>query len=253
MGHSGIVGSRREPLVFVAERSQAEILATRREKRSGIRANLERRTAAARYAIERLSNEGGSNLNVNIRKLHPDATIPQYATVGAAAFDLVAVEDVIITPGETKRIPLGLAFGVPAGYVLYVMMRSGTALKTKLRQPNGVGVIDSDYRGEVSMLFENTGESVEVSTLCYTLVDEVTVRSDDFYPVNTYLIRKGDRIAQGVIQAVPTVTFTEAAELSETARGAGGFGHTGTSTYEYVCPKCERTEFSCACPPKGYK
>lgn len=168
-------------------------------------------------------------INVKIRKLHPDAIIPQYATEGAAAFDLVAVEDAIIAPGETAKIPLGLAFEIPPGYVMIVAMRSGIALKTKLRQPNGVGVIDSDYRGEVAMMFDNTEPVEEAGLYAYngkTVAGEY-ITDGPALQYRTYLIRAGDRVCQAYIQPLPRVSFVESAELSETERGAGGFGSTG--------------------------
>jgi len=183
-------------------------------------------------------------INVNIRKLHEDAVIPRYATSGAAAFDLVSVADVIISPGETAKIPLGIAFEIPEGYVMYVMMRSGIALKTKLRQPNGVGVIDSDYRGEVSMLFDNacgytnfqdfTFGLVSGNFLTYDVNGENETEVDAKYYGETpdvyYSIRKGDRIAQALIQRIPHVEFTLVDALNETQRGGGGFGSSGVKS-----------------------
>lgn len=183
-------------------------------------------------------------INVNIRKLHEDAVIPRYATEGAAAFDLVSVADVIIAPGETAKIPLGLAFEIPEGYVMYVMMRSGIALKTKLRQPNGVGVIDSDYRGEVSMMFDNTCGEDNFHDFTHGLINgnyllgsggegvEVEAKYYDRIPDVYYLIRKGDRIAQAIIQRIPHVEFTLVDALSDTQRGDGGFGSSGVKSEE---------------------
>ncbi|RAU96816.1 dUTP diphosphatase [Paenibacillus sp. YN15] len=167
-------------------------------------------------------------MKVKIRRLSPDAVIPKYATQLSAGFDLVAVEDVIIEPGATSvKVPLGLSFELPPGYVMYVMMRSGIALRTKLRQSNGIGVIDADYRGEVAMLFDNVSRPRR----------KVFLRHPPYWNISsnregTYIIRKGDRIAQGVIQRYEPVTFVEVAELSETERGAGGFGSTGVSITE---------------------
>lgn len=184
-------------------------------------------------------NGGDARVNVKVRKLHDDAVIPQYATAGAAGFDLVAVEDVIIAPGETKKVPLGLAFEIPEVYVMYVCMRSGIALRTKLRQSNGIGVIDSDYRGEVAMMFDNisqySGDAYHYETLSGETVSsgERYCNVGDGYMVrkevrqDTYLIRKGDRIAQGVLAKVPRAAFVEVAELDETERGSGGFGSSG--------------------------
>ncbi|MMZ45501.1 Deoxyuridine 5'-triphosphate nucleotidohydrolase [compost metagenome] len=187
-------------------------------------------------------------INVKIKRLHSDAVIPQYATPGAAAFDLVAVEDVIIAPGETKKVPLGLAFEIPEGYVMIVAMRSGVALKTNLRQPNGIGVIDSDYRGEVMMMFDNThekdlfiagnqyghsvlipgaGKTYDISGRDAEIGDRVT---GGYNLDGTYIIRKGDRVAQAFILPIPRVNLVETdEELSETERGTGGFGHTGVT------------------------
>ncbi|NHN31155.1 dUTP diphosphatase [Paenibacillus agricola] len=186
-------------------------------------------------------------LNVKIRKLHEAAQIPAYATEGAAAFDLVAVSDAIIAPGETVKIPLGLAFEIPAGYVMIVAMRSGIALKTKLRQPNGVGVIDSDYRGEVAMMFDNItpidyelDSDFDYETGAYTDYKlresapfAVTIDGKECFSCGAsgaVVIRAGDRVCQAFIQPLPRVAFVESAELSETERGAGGFGHSGVRT-----------------------
>jgi dUTP pyrophosphatase len=171
-----------------------------------------------------------TQLNVNIRKTHADAVIPTYATAGAAGFDLVAVDDVIIRPGETVKVPLGLAFEIPEGYVLYVCMRSGIALNTFLRQPNGIGVIDSDYRGEVSMMFDNTAPLTNLvdDELITIANDNITWPTDE--PTGTYLVQIGDRIAQGVIAPVSQAQFNVVDTLSTTERGTGGFGSTGTQT-----------------------
>lgn len=165
-----------------------------------------------------------SGLIVNIKRLHPHAVIPRYETELAAGFDLVAVEDVIIAPGETAKIPLGLAFEIPDGYVMIICMRSGIALNTKLRQPNGIGVIDADYRGEVAMMFDNISKPPRKFFLRHPPHWNIGANRE-----GTYIIRKGDRIAQGVIAPVERVTFAVVDELSETVRGSGGFGHTGVN------------------------
>ncbi|WP_353625732.1 deoxyuridine 5'-triphosphate nucleotidohydrolase [Bacillus sp. JCM 19041] len=135
-------------------------------------------------------------------------------------------------PGETKKIPLGLSFELPPGYVLYIMPRSGVSLKTKLRQPNSVGVIDSDYRGEVAMMFDNIaseGEENYVSLI--TGIDGKSELDDtgSIYDEGTYLVRKGDRVCQGVIQKLPDISLVQVDVLSETDRGSGGFGSTGVN------------------------
>jgi dUTP pyrophosphatase len=143
-------------------------------------------------------------MNIKIKKLHPNAVVPQYATAGAACFDLVCVNDVTITPGrEHVALKTGLAFEIPEGYVMKVYSRSGHGFKNGIRLANGTGIIDSDYRGEVMVKMHNDGASaVHVSA--------------------------GERIAQAMIEPVKQVAFEVVEELSDTARGSGGFGSTGT-------------------------
>lgn len=165
-------------------------------------------------------------MDIKIKKTHPDAVIPKYMTAGAAGFDLCAVESCVIKPGESAKIPLGLSFEIPEGYVLYICMRSGIALKTNLRQSNGIGVIDSDYRGEVSMLFDNFGKTHgETDTLM--TINGGYEQTDYGIPDGSYVIKKFDRICQGIIAPVIQANFRTTEDLNETERGAGGFGHTG--------------------------
>ncbi|GIN08690.1 deoxyuridine 5'-triphosphate nucleotidohydrolase [Shouchella clausii] len=165
---------------------------------------------------------------VKIKLLNENAVMPTFGSEGAAGFDLYATENVIIVPGQTAKIPLGLSFELPPGYVLYIMPRSGISYKTKLRQPNSVGVIDSDYRGEVAMMFDNIAEDPCQNVESYlNLVDGSTKRTTNYYPVGTYLVKKGDRVCQGVIQKLPEIELVQVDRLSETKRGAGGFGSTG--------------------------
>jgi dUTP pyrophosphatase len=187
--------------------------------------------------FERRESESMRNVPVKIKRLHPDATVPQYATAGAAGFDLVAVEDVIIAPGETAKIRTGLAFELPPGYELQIRPRSGISEKTKLRVSNAPGTVDADYRGEVCVLVDNirdekfidgTGYRVLRSTV-ETIDNKFVDLTPERFGEGAYLIRKGDRIAQGVIAPVYRAAFEEVDELSETARGAGGFGSTGVN------------------------
>lgn len=172
----------------------------------------------------------GYDLNVKVKRLHPDAVIPQYATSGAAGFDLVALEDVIIEPGQTKLIPTGLAFEVPQGFEMQIRMRSGIAKRTPLRLPNSIGTIDADYRGEVFMMFENTS-NIPLKLKDVTTNSVKTMSGFDVIdvevPMCTCFIRKGERVAQAVIAPVLRANFEEVDELSETKRGGGGFGSTG--------------------------
>ena len=131
-------------------------------------------------------------------------SLPAYATDGAAGMDLLAAvaETVVLAPGARGLVPTGLKIAVPAGYEAQVRPRSGFALKQGLVVPNSPGTIDSDYRGEVSVILMNLGSE----------------------PVR---IDRGVRIAQLVFAPVARARLTAVASLPSTARGAGGFGHTG--------------------------
>ncbi|MGG4305955.1 dUTP diphosphatase [Bacillus wiedmannii] len=145
------------------------------------------------------------NLRVKIKRLK-DVELPKYAKPGDSGFDLVAAEDTIIWPGETKVVPTGLALDIPPGYELQVRPRSGMTRNTKLRVV--LGTVDSGYRGEVGVLVDNTEVLKAVN-------------------MQAHVIEKGTRIAQGVIAPVVTAHFVESDELSESDRGIGGFGSTG--------------------------
>lgn len=140
-------------------------------------------------------------MKINIKKLHPDARIPEYATDGAGCFDLCAIESDVISMEGVRTFSTGLSFEIPAGHVMLIFSRSGHGFKSGIRLSNCVGVIDSDYRGEV----------------------KVKLKSDS----DALFVEQGDRIAQAMVIPFPRVQFTEVNELSETVRGAGGFGSTG--------------------------
>ncbi len=141
---------------------------------------------------------------VNVKKLNKKAVLPKYGTEFSAGADIYACleTDVAIEPGGSALINTGIALELPAGTVGLVYARSGLALKQGLAPANKVGVIDSDYRGELLVsLYNHSGERRTVS--------------------------HGDRIAQLVIAPYITAQFCEADELSKTERGGGGFGSTG--------------------------
>ncbi|MGH1110711.1 dUTP diphosphatase [Bacillus paranthracis] len=146
------------------------------------------------------------NLRVKIKRVK-DVELPKYAKSGDSGFDLVAAEDTIIWPGETKVVQTGLSFEIPPGYELQVRPRSGMTRNTKLRVV--LGTVDSGYRGEVGVLVDNTERPISLN-------------------VQAHVIEKGTRIAQGVIAPVVTAHFVEVEELSVSERGVGGFGSTGT-------------------------
>ncbi|EJR11165.1 dUTP diphosphatase [Bacillus cereus] len=167
-------------------------------------------------------------LSVKIKRLNKLVEIPKYAKPGDAGFDLVAAEDVVIKPGETKVIPTGLAFEIPPGYEMQIRPRSGMSRKTKLRVV--LGTIDSGYRGEVGVIADNA--SIVEYTSQPRLLKGAFVGDNDFNVTKAtkyevIKIQKGDRIAQGVIAPVETAHFEEVDELSDSERGKNGFGSTG--------------------------
>lgn len=136
---------------------------------------------------------------VKIKRVHPDARIPFYATEGSAGADLYAIEATVILPGEVKMIPTGLSFEIPSGYHMQLWDRSGIA---KQGVHHLSGIIDSDYRGEVKALLYNASSVA-------------------------FQIEKGDRIIQVLILPIVQGTFETVGELSTTERGEGGFHSTG--------------------------
>ncbi len=146
-----------------------------------------------------------TNIAMNIKKLKPNATIPTYGSANAAGADLYACIDAVLTinPGETTLVPTGLAMALPEGYAGLIYARSGLASKKGLAPANKVGVIDSDYRGEVMVALHNHSN----------------------VPAT---IEPQERIAQLVITPYITATFDVVDELDDTIRGTGGFGSTGT-------------------------
>lgn len=145
------------------------------------------------------------SVSVPVKLLFTGAELPRYATSGAGAMDLHActVKPIAIAAGDIALIPTGLAVAVPTGYGMFIASRSGLAVKHNIVVLNSPGLIDSDYRGEVRVVLKNIGDSV-------------------FY------VRPGARIAQAFVLPLPQIEWAVCAELPATARGQGGFGHTGT-------------------------
>jgi dUTP pyrophosphatase len=164
---------------------------------------------------------------VKIKLLTNTAKVPEYKTAGSACFDLVADEDIFIYPQSTVAIKTGLAMEIPEGFKVSVLPRSGMSLKTHLEVI--IGTIDSDYRGEVKVIMRNTLENKIVWRHYYrTLEGNGEALDEDDEPVNfnTYLVHKGDRIAQAELVPVTKADFEVVDELSTTER-LGGFGSTG--------------------------
>lgn len=196
----------------------------------------------AHYLTALLSKLGteGCKVPVKVKKLHPDAVIPKYAKPGDSGFDLVAVEDVIVRPGQTVQVPTGLAFSIPEGWELQVRPRSGISKNTKLRVSNAPGTVDCSYRGEVGVLIDNIMVPIfhirhdgRLAVKSNARLHTLTEKNNYFYagnlPEGSYIIKKGDRIAQGVIVPVGIADFEESDELDETERGTGAYGSTGTN------------------------
>lgn len=149
-----------------------------------------------------------SPISVRVKRLHPEAQLPVYGTDGAGAFDIYSAPDtqrINVASCNPVAVKTGLAFAIPKGYVMLVFSRSGTGFKNDTRLANCVGVIDSDYRGELM----------------------VKLTRD---PAQSGLLSVGpnERIAQGIVVPFPRVEFEVEEELDETERGEGGFGSTGT-------------------------
>ena len=141
-------------------------------------------------------------MKLKIKKLFPTAFTPTYGTEGAACFDLYADQDGVVLPSQSTKFDTNLALEVPGGWVLKLYSRSGHGFKHGVRLANTTGIIDSDYRGHVPVMLHNDGPAA-------------------------FTVLRGDRIAQAMLERVERVEFEEVDELSDTARGEGGFGHTG--------------------------
>jgi dUTP pyrophosphatase len=142
-------------------------------------------------------------MNTKVKLLSPQAKMPAYATAGSACFDIATVDDNIdIRPGSWAVLGTDLAFEIPSGHVMMVYSRSGHGFKNGIRLANSVGVIDSDYRGELKIKLHNDSSRV-------------------------FSVNRGDRIAQAMIVPVSQTQFETVDELGTTDRGTGGFGSTG--------------------------
>jgi len=146
-------------------------------------------------------------VKLNIKRIsedYNDIALPSYATEGSAGMDVRAAirEEIVIPSGEVKLVPTNLIVEIPFGYEIQVRPRSGLALKHGIGLLNSPGTIDSDYRGEVGIIMSN-------------------------FSKNDFVIKRGDRIAQLVLNKVYLADVSEVRDVSESERGEGGFGHTG--------------------------
>jgi dUTP pyrophosphatase len=142
-------------------------------------------------------------MQLPVKRLDPELPLPTYAHDGDAGLDLVAAQDAVLLPGQRALVPTGIAVAIPDGFAGFVQPRSGRALNDGLSFVNTPGLIDSHYRGEIKV---------------------IAVNLDTATPLT---IRRGDKIAQLVLQRVERAEVCEVDDLGETKRGEGGFGRTG--------------------------
>jgi dUTP pyrophosphatase len=146
------------------------------------------------------------SVDIKIKVLEEGLTVPRYAHPGDAGLDLPSRADMVLEPGQRAMVPTGIAVAIPAGFAGFVLPRSGLAARHGISLVNSPGLIDSGYRGEVSVVMINTDRSAP------------------------FQIQRGDRIAQLVIQKVEEVSVSQVQDLDDTSRGEGGFGSTGLSS-----------------------
>ena len=142
-------------------------------------------------------------IEIEIKLLEEDLPMPRYQKEGDAGLDLPSRVDYVLNPGERAKIPTGIAVAIPRGYAGFVLPRSGLASRNGISLVNSPGLVDSGYRGEMAIIMINTDKH------------------------EAFHIKRGDRIAQLVIQRVEEVKLIRREELDDTARGEAGFGSTG--------------------------
>ena len=162
-------------------------------------------------------------MKINFKKLSDTAIAPNKSHYNDSGFDLYADEDAILAYGETKAIATNIALELPDGYMADVRPRSGLTRDTALRVH--YGTVDAGYRGGIGIICQN-GAKVQMDGRWNNGMESMESMEYELYS-KTVNIRRGDKIAQLVIQKIPDIELIEADELNETARGAGGFGSTG--------------------------
>ena len=144
-------------------------------------------------------------IDIQIKLLDEELPMPRYQHDGDAGLDLSSRIDLVLAPGTRATVPTGIAVAIPSGYAGLVLIRSGLAARHGIQCVNSPGLIDSGYRGEIAVIMLNTDKR------------------------DSFVVSRGDRIAQLLIQRVEEVALVKADELDDTSRGAGGFGSTGIS------------------------
>lgn len=160
-------------------------------------------------------------IEIFVEKCREGIELPTYANYGDAGMDVCAAEDVTINPGQTVVIPTGLKVAIPVGFEIQVRPRSGISLKNPLRVPNSPGTIDSGYRDEIGIIMTNASEEKFITEGPYRIGDKGNNKG-------VYEIKKGDKVAQLVLQRVPVIKFTQVESVKEIGQDRkGGFGSTG--------------------------
>lgn len=195
------------------------------------------------------------NVLIKFTKCRESAVLPSYAKAFDAGMDIVAAEDVLLAPGETKLVPTGLKVAIPQGYELQVRPRSGLSLNTPLRIPNSPGTIDSGYRDEICVILNNSSIQTDINDILLFLAEQSSgnVINNETIPFNElikiyfekhentiylittkgnkqgyYNIKKGDRIAQFVLNKISNIMWEETDSVAdEGINRGGGFGSTG--------------------------
>lgn len=184
--------------------------------------------------FDRVIRMGETPVYIPYKKINPETPDPEYAKPGDSGFDLYAMETVIIQPGETKLIPVGLAFDLPPSVEIQVRPKSGLSYKTNFMPI--LGTVDSPFRGEVSVIAYNrclpeyeirNGQIVKIQSGMARELTGKLCNVGNNYDKNSIVVHYGQKIAQGVFCLVYKGLFEQTDLLSETERGSGGFGHTG--------------------------
>jgi dUTP diphosphatase len=152
--------------------------------------------------FNKIGNFGEGTIRLRIKKLDPEISLPAYAHAGDAGLDICSAEELVLQPGQRSMVSTGFAMALPVGYAAFVQPRSGLAARNGISIANTPGLIDCHYRGEVKVILINLGRE-------------------------PFEIKRGDRIAQMVIQRVEAARIEPSDELDQTTRGQGGFGSTG--------------------------
>lgn len=161
--------------------------------------------------------------NIQVEIVREGVSLPNYVHFGDAGMDVKAATDIIIKPGQSVLVPTGLKFGLPVGYEIQVRPRSGLSYKTPIRLPNAPGTIDAGYRDELFILMSNSSCDCQVTDpeAIYDLTEKENKKG-------TYIIHKGDRIAQLIFSKVDQVHLVSVSKLEEIKHNrGGGFGHSG--------------------------